>query len=84
MFRIFKKEKKTKNQKKTEKEKTTQKRKKPSCRHVNGPAQHRAHAGGAGIDPANGRSIGFATLDCRGGVLSRELLDFFLTLTSGK
>jgi hypothetical protein len=25
------------------------------------PAQYCAHAGGAGIGPANGRSIGFAT-----------------------
>jgi hypothetical protein len=35
-------------------------KKKSSCRRVNGPAQHRVHAGGAGIRPASGRSIAFA------------------------
>jgi hypothetical protein len=69
MFRIFKKKmkKKEKNEKteensKTKKhKKTPQKRKKPSSRRVNGPAQHRAHTGGAGLGPANVRSIGFAS-----------------------
>jgi outer membrane biosynthesis protein TonB len=69
MFRIFKKknenkEKKMKKQKKTVKQKKHKKnhtkKEKPSCRRVNGPAQHRAHTGGAGLSPANGRSIGFA------------------------
>jgi hypothetical protein len=32
----------------------------PAKQDLNGPAQHRTHAGGAGIRPANGRSIGFA------------------------
>jgi hypothetical protein len=71
MFRIFKKEKErtkekeTKNHEKNSKtkkpeKKTNEKRKNPGCRRVNGPAQYRAHAGGAGLGPANGRSIGFA------------------------
>jgi hypothetical protein len=71
MFRIFK---KGKNEKKKRKRKTRRKqknektirknhtkKKKPSSRRVNGPAQHRAHAGVAGIGSANGRSIGFAS-----------------------
>jgi hypothetical protein len=60
----MKKEKETKKKnsktKKPEK-KTNEKRENPSCRRVNVPAQYCAHAGGAGIGPANGRSIGFAT-----------------------
>jgi hypothetical protein len=73
MFRIFKKEKERKQEKemknheknsKTKKpeKKTNEKRKNPGCRRVNGPAQYRAHAGGAGLGPANGRSIGFAVI----------------------
>jgi hypothetical protein len=50
--------KKTENQK--TRKKSNEKRKNPDCRHVNGPAQYRAHAGGTGLGPANGRSIGFA------------------------
>jgi hypothetical protein len=52
MFRIFKKEKETKNQKKTleqknrEKQKKRMKKGKKKCCHVNVPAQHRTHAGG--------------------------------------
>jgi hypothetical protein len=41
-------------------QKKTHEKKNPDCRPVNGPAQYRAHAGGAGLGPANGRSIGFA------------------------
>jgi hypothetical protein len=68
MFRIFKKEKKEKKKgtekleenRKTKKPlKNHTKKKKPSCR-VNRQAQHRADASGAGIGPANRRSIGFA------------------------
>jgi hypothetical protein len=44
-----------KNQKK--KKKARKKIKRTYCR-VNGPAQHRAHAGGAEFHPANERSIG--------------------------
>jgi hypothetical protein len=71
MFRIFKKKMKKKikeNEKPEENSKTKKpykkhiKKKKPSCRRTNGPAQHRAHAGGAGFGPTNGRSIGFAGL----------------------
>jgi hypothetical protein len=40
------------------------KEKKPSYRRVNGPAQRRAHAGGARFRPANGRSIGIAINVC--------------------
>jgi hypothetical protein len=59
----MKKEKETKSQKKiikTEKRKKKEKTcKKSPPRRVNGPAQHRAHAGGAEFRSANGRSIGF-------------------------
>jgi hypothetical protein len=41
-------------------EKNNEKRKNPGYRRVNGPAQYRAHAGGAGLGPTNGWSIGFA------------------------
>jgi hypothetical protein len=68
-LKIFKKIKKEKEQKKRKrktrikqekmkKEKSTQKKEKPTYRRVNGPAQLRAHAGGAEFRPANGRSIG--------------------------
>jgi hypothetical protein len=58
----MKKEKETKNQKKTiqpEKTKKEKNAKKKPPRRVNGPAQRRAHAGGAEFRSANGRSIGF-------------------------
>jgi hypothetical protein len=66
MFRIFKNEKKEKETKnheknsKTKKPEKNQRKKTLGCRRVNGPAQYCAHAGGAGLGPANGRSIGFA------------------------
>jgi hypothetical protein len=67
MFRIFKKKRMKKEKKKNQnkivkpdkKEKKTV-RKKPSYHRVNGPAQRRAHAGGAEFRPANGRSLGIA------------------------
>jgi hypothetical protein len=72
MFRIFKKEKERKKKRKQKtmkkivkrkkQKKTNEKRKNPGCRRVNGPAQCRAHASGAVLSPANGRSIGFADL----------------------
>jgi hypothetical protein len=57
---------KMKNQKtrKKMKEKTTKKKRKLTYRRVNGPAQHRAHAGGARFRPANGGSIGIAGMVC--------------------
>jgi hypothetical protein len=42
------------------KEKLREKNKKTPLRRVNGPAQHRSHAGGVEFRPANGRSIGIA------------------------
>jgi hypothetical protein len=55
-------EKKKENEKPENQEKTKEKtmKKKLTYRRVNGPAQHRAHAGGARFRPANGRSIGIA------------------------
>jgi hypothetical protein len=41
-----------------------QKKEKPTFRRVTGPAQHRAHAGGAEFRPANGRSIGIGVKLC--------------------
>jgi hypothetical protein len=52
----------TKTPKKTTKEKNRTKKEKTINRRVNGLAQHRAHAGGVGIGPANGWRIGIAAI----------------------
>jgi hypothetical protein len=41
-----------------------EKKDKSTYRDVNKPAQHRAHAGGAAIGPANGGGIEFAPYNC--------------------
>jgi hypothetical protein len=51
---------KTRKPEKKEKRKNHAKKRKTQLRRVNGPAQRRAHAGGAEFRPANGRSIGIA------------------------
>jgi hypothetical protein len=49
-----------KNSKSRKNKKKSRKKRKTHLRRVNGPAQRRAHAGGAEFRPANGRSIGIS------------------------